>query len=283
MSLVAFAMASDTALIRITAAELHPFEIAFFRNLFSLVLVMPWLWRMGTRSLRTHRFALHLLRAVLKLMTITAFFFAVKLMPLAEVTAINFTTPVFVALGATLVLGEVLRPPRGLAILLGFAGVLIVLRPGTAVFQPVMLLALGAALGQATIALLLKFLSRSEPAHRLVGLNLILTVPLAFLIALPVWTWPGAWLLLVLLVQGALGAIAQTAVTRAMALADASVLMPFEFIRLPLVVLIAWLGFGETADPFVWLGAAVIFGSSFYLTRSAARRPDAVAAAPISR
>lgn len=273
MSVVAFAMASDTALIRITAAELHPFEIAFFRNLFSLLLIVPWLWRMGPESLRTDRLALHLLRAALKLVTITAFFFAVKLMPLAEVTAIIFTTPLFVALGAALVLGEVLRLQRGLAILIGFVGVLIVLRPGSAVFDPIMLLALAAAVGQAAIALLLKFLARSEPTHRLVGLNLILTVPLALLMALPFWTWPSAWMLLVLLLQGALGALAQTAVTRAMALADASVLMPFEFIRLPLVVLIAWLAFGEASDFPVWLGAAVIFGSTFYLTRSEARHP----------
>jgi drug/metabolite transporter (DMT)-like permease len=270
MLVVASTMAVDTALIRLVATELHAFEIAFFRTLFSLALVVPWLWRSGLGAMRSPRMSLHLLRAAIKLAAMTAFFYAVSVMPLADVTAIIFTTPLFVAIGAMLFLGEVVSLRRGLAIATGFVGVLILLRPGAGVLQAHVLLALASAVGLAAIAVILKFLARHEPAHALVGLNLLFMVPLALLVALPVWVSPSYWALFILAAQGALAAMGQAAFARAMALADASILMPVDFVRLPLVVLIAYLAFGETADLGVWLGAAVIFGSAFYLVRSGA-------------
>jgi drug/metabolite transporter (DMT)-like permease len=267
-------VAVDAGLIRLTSQALHPFEIAFFRNLFSLALILPWLWRAGPSALRTRRLGLHLLRAALKLVAICALFFAISVLPLADVTAIAFTAPLFVTLGAWLFMSERLPASGWLAIFVGFAGVLIVLRPGAAVFDPFMLVALLAAVGQASIMLLLKLLAGKEPTITLVGLNLVLSVPLALAIAIPFWAWPSPFMLGLLLAQGALGALGQTAVTRAMALADASTIMPIEFVRLPLVVLIGWLAFGEPSDLFTWLGGAVIFASTLYLVRrSHAARP----------
>jgi drug/metabolite transporter (DMT)-like permease len=271
-------IAIDAALIRVTSAELHPFEIAFFRNLFSLVLVLPWLLRAGPEAWRTQAFGLHLLRAALKLAALCSLFYAISLMPLAEVTAIAFTAPLFVALGGGLLLGERLRAVAWAAILVGFGGVLIVLRPGSALFDPVILAAIAAALGQAGIILVLKFLTRTEPTVRLVGLNLALSVLLGSLIAIPVWTWPSPFVLLLLAAQGALGALGQTCTARALSLADASVIMPVEFMRLPLVVLIAWLAFDEPGQIWTWVGGAVIFGATFVLVRSSRAGTDATAA-----
>jgi drug/metabolite transporter (DMT)-like permease len=103
-----------------------------------------------------------------------------------------------------------------------------------------------------------------------VGLNLVITVPLALLLALPVWVTPSLDVLGLMALQGALGALAQLSVTRAMALADVSFLMPIEFMRLPLVVVLAYVAFGELAGPWVWAGAVLIFVSTFYLARRGA-------------
>lgn len=271
MLAAALCTAVDTGLIRIIGETLHAFEIAFFRNLFSLLLIMPWLLRAGLGSLRSDRMPLHALRAVLKLVALTSFFYAVTIMPLADVTAIAFTTPLFVAVGAVLFMGERSLRRRWVAIVFGFVGALVVLRPGDQVFEPLMLTAVLAALGNATIALILKFLSVREPLHVIVGLNLLLSVPLALVIALPFWVWPSWWVLALLCVDGALGLCAQTALARSLALADASILMPVDFIRLPLVVLIGWAAFGEAVDLWIGVGGAMILASIFYLTRVESR------------
>jgi drug/metabolite transporter (DMT)-like permease len=163
-----------------------------------------------------------------------------------------------------------MRFRRWSAILVGFLGVLVVLRPGTAMFDPRMLAAVASAIGLAAIALLLKFLAGREPLVTIVGLNLVITVPLALLLTLPVWITPGVDLLGLMMLQGALGALGQFSAARAMALADASFLMPIEFVRLPLVVILAYVAFGELADLWTWAGAALIFVSTFYLARRGA-------------
>jgi drug/metabolite transporter (DMT)-like permease len=271
MLVVAACNATDTAIIRIVAEDLHPLEIGFFRNLFSLLLILPWLYRAGPGVLRTSHLSVHVARAVIKLAALVSLFYAITIMPLADVTAIAFTTPLFVAIGAVLFLGETMRFRRWGAILVGFLGVLVVLRPGTAVFDPRMLAAVASAIGLAAIALLLKLLAGREPLATIVGLNLVITVPLALLLTLPVWITPGVDLLGLMVLQGALGALGQFSAARAMALADASFLMPIEFVRLPLVVILAYVAFGELADLWTWAGAALIFVATFYLARREGR------------
>jgi drug/metabolite transporter (DMT)-like permease len=268
MVLVAGLTAVDTALVRVLTADVHPFVIGFFRSAFGLVAVLPWILRERRSLFRTDHLRLHALRAAVKLLALVSFFFAVASAPLAAVTAIAFATPVFVAVGAVLLLGERLPPLRVAAIGLGFVGVLVILRPDAGAFEPGLLFALAGALGLAAIALMLKFLSGRDRSATIVGLNLLLTVPMAAVLAVPVLTplAPGTLGLLVL--QGALGALSMTLVTRAMALADASFLMPIEFLRLPLVAAIAYFAFAELPDAGTWVGGIVIFAATMMLART---------------
>jgi drug/metabolite transporter (DMT)-like permease len=277
MLLVATITAVDTAIVRVLGSDLHTLEIVFYRTLFGLLAVAPWLWRHRLGLGRTANFRLHLGRALLKLLALLAFFQAIQGAPLASVTAIAFTTPLFVAVGAALVLGERLPALRIGAIVTGFLGVLVIVRPGPSLVEPALVYALAGAVGIAAIALMLKFLSGRDAPSTIVGLNLILSVPLAFVMALPVLTLPGLPTLALLACQGAAGAVSMTAVTRAMKLADASFLSPIEFVRLPLVALIAYLAFGEIADGWTWLGGGIIFAAVVALTQSERRRPDGAA------
>jgi drug/metabolite transporter (DMT)-like permease len=151
MLLTAVVQVVDSIVVRYLAEELHPLEIVFFRNLFSLLALAPLLSRQE-RSLRANGlWPLHATRAVLKIAALTAAFAAISLLPLSVFTAIAFTTPLFVALGATLFLGEPLRPSRMAAILAGFVGVVVVLRPTEAPVGLGALLALGAAAALAVV------------------------------------------------------------------------------------------------------------------------------------
>lgn len=265
----------DTMIIRVVAAEVHPFEIAFFRNLFSILIVAPWLFRLRLQGLQTSRLPLHLLRAILKLGALICFFYAVAGAPLGMVTAIAFTSPLFITLGSMLFLGERWHKGRALALLVGFAGVLLVIRPGAAPIDASIVLAMFSALGLGGVGLLMKYLSVREAPHAVVALNILLTIPAALLLALPVWVWPSPVTFLLLLVQGLIGGTAQLFVSRAMSMADASIVAPIEFLRLPLVVILAWLLFDEPSDVWTLVGGSIIFAATL-ATVFRERRPPPI-------
>ena len=135
MTLSAACFAALVGIVRHLSADMDVFVISFWRNCASVAVLMPWFLRVGRRGLRSHRQGLLLTRAIFMVVSSIAMFFAVTLMPIAEATAISFATPLFAVLLAILVLKEMVGRWRWLAILVGIAGVLIVLRPGTAAFQ----------------------------------------------------------------------------------------------------------------------------------------------------
>lgn len=265
MTFAVSCVAFDTIIVRMISAEIHPLQIAFFRNLFSLVAIMPWMLRLQLGALTSARLPSHVARAAVKLGALICFFYAASMSPLATVTAIAFTSPLFVALGSVVILGEPFRFSRVLALVLGLIGVLVVIRPGIVPFDAGILMAVISAIGLGAVGLLMKYLSSREEAVTVVSLNLLLTVPAALLLALPVWTMPSPANLALMTVQGVLGGLSQLSVSRAMGMADASLLSPIEFLRLPLVVVLAWLLFQEVSDLWTLVGGAVIFSSSLIL------------------
>lgn len=267
MLVLASCTALDAVIIRVVGQSVHPFEIGFFRVLFALILIAPWLIRTGWIELRSAFLPLHACRAALKLGAQIAYFYAILMIPLTDVAALGFTKPIFVAIGAALFLGEVMRVRRWTAIAIGFLGILIILQPTSGVFDPWSLLAVAAAIGLAGVALMMKFLTSREATTRILAWNLMISVPIALILALPVWTTPSLPILGLLLLQGGLGALAQFSAARAMRLADASMLTIIEFVRLPLVALLAFAFFSEIAGYWTWIGATIILTSTLYLVR----------------
>ncbi len=258
MVLVAGMGAFDAVLVRLLSGGVHPVVMAFTRAAFGAMAMLPWiLSRPGI--MKTSRHWLHALRATLKLGSLVALFAALASAPLATVTAIGFAAPLFVTVGAWLFFGESPRPVRVAGALLGFAGIVVLLRPTGGELNVALVYALISALLVGTIQLMLKYMGRTEKADTLVAWNLILTVPIALIPA--IWFWatptPTEWMLLGL--QGALGAGNQFLVTKAFQLADASLVAPIDFLRLPFVALAAFLFFGEMSDQATWIGASLIF------------------------
>lgn len=257
--------AAMNGLIRVVAVELEPVQIAFLRNLFALLFTLPWLTRCGVRGLRTKRLHLHLWRGVVGLSAMLFWFTSVANLPLSEAVALNFTVPLFATAAAAIFLGEVVRARRWTATAIGFLGVLIILRPGFVELTPMMGLPIAAAAFMAASVTLVKMLSRTESSITIVMfMNLVLT-PLSFLPALFAWRWPSAEIWLAAAGIGFLATLAHIMLTRAYGMADASAIIPFDYMRLPFVALIAYFAFGEVANSWTWIGAAVIAGSSIYI------------------
>jgi drug/metabolite transporter (DMT)-like permease len=259
------------SLMAIAARELlrsmGSFEILFLRSLVSFVLVLAILPRFGLGVLRTRLFGLHVLRNVLHFGGQYAWVYAIAMLPLATVFAIEFTMPVWTALLAMLILGERLNRGRAVMLALGVVGVLIILKPGFAVVQPAALAMLAGAFAYASVNISTKRLVRNDSAFAILFYMSAIQLPLGLFPALPQWVTPGISDLPWILAIGAAGLVAHYCITRALHIADAMVVVPIDFLRLPLIAVVGMLMYGEPLEAQILLGAAVIFAGTYYSIR----------------
>lgn len=241
------------------AAELSTFQILFFRSLIGLPLVALVALRYGgATQLRTRRLPLHLARNVAHFGGQYGWFYGLAFIPLAEVFAIEFTVPLWTALLAALLLRERLTRARLAAVALGVAGTLVILRPGVGLVHPAALAVLLAAFGYATAHTLTKKLVSTETPLAILFYMTLIQLPLGLIPSLPDWTLPSPeqwpWVLAV----GVSALTAHYCMARALRLADATVVVPLDFLRLPLIALIGALFYGETVTWPLALGSALI-------------------------
>jgi drug/metabolite transporter (DMT)-like permease len=258
-------------MIRLASSELHAFQIAFFRNFFGLVAALPILYAHGFAILRTQKLPLYFFRCAIGIVSMLAGFWSLVHLPLAQAVALSYSTPLFITIGAVLVLGEVVRIRRWTAVVVGFIGVLVIVQPGTANFSAGMLVALLAAVMSASVAISIKFLSRTEAPDTIVLYTTLIWVPMSLVPALPVWQWPSPIVWLWVALAGFLGTGAHMLWTRATRLADASVIAPISFVQLPIVAVLAWIVFGEALGIATAIGSAIIFASNVYIARREAQ------------
>lgn len=253
------------------AGTVHPFEIAFFRTFFLFIFLSPLLWRSGWSVVRTRHLKLHIFRSLISVAAMMAWFSALGMMPIAEVTALTFTAPLFTTVGAAVILREDVGIRRWGAVVVGFAGTLVILRPGGEVLAPGAIIALLAALFMAAVPLTMKVLSRNDPPTTVVLLVAMLSTPLSLVPALFVWTMPplAAWPWLVM--AGLFASGIQWGMAKAYDVADVTAVLPFDFSRLIFVALAGYLMFGEVLDIWTGLGATIIFSATLYTVRREAR------------
>lgn len=253
--------------IRHVSVEVNSFIVVFFRNLFGIIIVAPIIARYGFGFLRTSVPRLYGWRTALGLGSMFLWFYGITVTPVAEAVALSFTAPLFVTIVAVLVLGEKVGLPRWLATIIGFVGTVLVLRPGFAEITPghMMLIVSSILMGAAIVTI--KMLSATEPPGRIVAYMVILFTPISFVPALYVWEWPSWNALFWLAVVGGAGTLAHIMFARALSRADASAVMPLDFLRLPLTAIIAYVAFSEIPDVFTFIGGAVIFVSSVYIAQ----------------
>lgn len=257
--------------IRLASETLHTFEIAFFRNFFGLVAALPLLLRHGPDLLKTTQLPRYGVRCAIGVVSMMAGFWAIGHLPLAQAVALSYSTPIFVTIAAVLFLHEQVRARRWIAVGLGFVGVLIIVRPGSASFSAGTLVALVAAVLSGVVSIQIKQLSQVDPADRIVFLTTLIWVPMSLLPALTVWEWPQGIAWLWVIAAGTMGTAGHMLWTRALKLGDVSALTPISFTQLPIVALAGWLLFQEPVDRWTAVGALVIFSANAYIAHREAQ------------
>lgn len=277
MCLATIAFASMHAAIKHVSDELHPYQIAFLRNLFGLAFLVPLLWSAGFASLRTEKLGLHALRGLFNIGAMLLFFSALASeTELATITALGFAAPVFTAVLSVLVLGERFRLRRWAAIAVGFLGMLIILRPGIAAVEPGMIMVVSSAALWACAMIVIKIISRTDSSVVITAYMGIFLGAFSLIPALYHWQWPGlsAWSWLIFI--GFTGSVAQVSISESLKVAEPTAVLPFDFLKLIWTALIgAWV-FAETPDVYTWIGAAVIFAAGLYIAHreNRVRRPQ---------
>jgi len=271
MMVAAILNMSMAAILKGLVKELPVFEIAFLRHFFGTMLLLPLLLRPGANPFRTQRFGMHSLRAVLNTVAILAYFTAIGLIPLTQVTALGFTSPLFASLFAVVILGEALRRARVIGLLLGLAGALIILRPGFQEISGGAMLALGSALFWAGAMTTIKSLARTDSSVAIAFYAAFLQLPIAFVLTLFVWQMPTLAQLGTTFVIAIIGTLAQLSISQAFREADATVVLPMDFTKLIWASILGYLLFAELPDIWSWVGGAVVFSGVLWVGYSEAR------------
>ena len=258
----------NSAFVKTLSAEgLDTIQIAFARALFSSLALAPFFYRAGLGALRSKVPALHATRAISGSLAMVCGFYAVGQLPLAEFTALTFTQPLFVVLMAVLILKEQVRWRRWLATAVGFLGVLIMVRPGAAAFDPAAMVALASVLGIALAVSLVKKLPPNESHVAMLAYFCIASIVMTVGPAIYAWQDPTLFQWALLAAVGVLGIASQAMIIRAYRNGEASFVAPFDYLKLILAGLIGFLVFAEVPDYWTAVGALVIVGSTFYIAR----------------
>jgi len=240
------------------------FEVLFFRTAVALLIVLAFALRTGIATLRTRRIGLHLWRNGVHLGGQASWVYAIGALPLATVFAIEFTSPIWTAVLAVLVLGERMNAGRAVMLALGLAGVLVILRPGLGAFQPAALVMLFGSLCFAVQFIGTKQLSATESPLTVLFWMSVIQTPVCLAAALPGWIAPAMADLPWILAIGIGSFTAHYCMTRAMKLADAMVVVPVDYFRLPLIAVVGAVFYAEPFDPMVFLGAGMIFAGVWF-------------------
>ncbi|MHA1108268.1 MAG: DMT family transporter [Alphaproteobacteria bacterium] len=267
MLLQAASMAVTMAAVRKLSIQMPIVEIIFFRALIGFAIQAPWLMQTGPSVFRPAALGLVTLRSTFVFAAMVLWFAALAAMPISDAVALQFTLPLFAIMGAGLILGEEVGARRLAAAAAGFAGALVIIRPGFVEINPMALVVLVSAAFVAAVQITTKRLAGRVPGAVLVFHMNLLMLPIAAIAVAPVWMTPQMADIPWLLAVGVFGNIAHIFMMRAMQAADASLVAPVDFMRLPMAAGLGWLLFRETSDIWTWAGAAIIFANATYIAR----------------
>ena len=258
------AFSSMWVLIRYASHDVHAFVIVFFRNFFGTLMLVPMMLR-NKGLMKLNRVKANLRRATSGFIATTGTFYAVSHAPMATALSINYTAPLFATVGAVLFLGEKIHFRRVAALIVGFAGMLIVVRPGALPMTPGVLAAMISAVSTAFSIIAIRQLVASDDSRSVAAWTFILMTPPSLVVALFFWTWPPANVWPLLIAIGCAAAVGQLSMNRAFALAETSAILPYDFVRFGLVTLAGITFFHERLDALTVLGGIVIFAATVYL------------------
>ena len=254
---------------RETTRELNVFEIMEARSVLGFFMLYP-LVRMngGFAAMRTSRPLQHIGRNLIHYSAQLGWLFALTLIPLGQVVSIEFTMPIWTAILASSFLGERMTVWKIAAIVLGIVGVIVIVRPETGQINPGQLIALAAAVGFGISVAMMKSLTRTESTVAVIFWMLVIQSAVGFFPSLHVWKWPSAYAFGWIVVIAFCGTFSHYCMARAMLHADATVVLPMDFLRVPLTAAAGWLIYSERLDLFTVLGATLILAGNLLNLRA---------------
>jgi len=266
-----FIFTLNGVMIRLLSEQMESVQTAFFRAFFSVLMLLPLVLGGQVKPWHSTRIAGHFWRTLMGTTSMVLGFYALAMLPLADATALGFSQPLFSVCVAALIVGEKVRWRRWSATIVGFAGVLVMVRPGAESLQPGALIALANAATVALSILLVKRLSDSETPLMILTQFAIWSTLLLALPAIWVWRWPDAWGWGLAVGISASATVGQYFWVQAFKAGEMSAVAPFEYLRLPFAVFMGWLVFGQMPEIWTYVGAAIVIGSALYIAQREAQ------------
>jgi len=259
-------------MIRHVTRDVPGIEVVFFRSVFALVWLAPILFHQGLgKVLRTDRIKLHAIRVTLMTVAMICYFTGLGMTPLVDVAALEFLGPIVATVLAIVVLGERVRLRRTIALIVGFAGALIALRPGIAEVHLGQAFILASVFAWSVMLLAVKRLSSTESSLTQNLYVILFQIPVVGLLCIPFWVTPDWPSLAIMFAIGLTATIGQLAYVQAFRMAEMTALLPLDFTKLGWAALLGWLVFAEIPDPWAVAGGTIIFAAAFYITWRDAR------------
>ncbi|MDA0239065.1 MAG: DMT family transporter [Proteobacteria bacterium] len=262
-----FAVSMHTT-VRFISTDIHPLQIFFLRQLLAIIVLMPWIMRVGIYALKTQRPVMVTVRGMVQAWGGMSWFWALSLVPLAKATALSLSSALFTVLGAILILGEKPKTSRWVALGFGFVGVLVIVRPGIEYVSFGIILLLGSRMFSVAHKLMAKVLTRTESSSTIVIYGTIGAAIMSAVPAIFVWETPSLELLAWILMLAGFGTMGQLCMMQAYKLADMSAVEPLNFTRLVWAALLGYLIFAELPDGWELIGGVMIILAVTYLART---------------
>jgi drug/metabolite transporter (DMT)-like permease len=264
-SLAALAFSLMGMLIKLLGQRYDPIEVAFFRSFFGIIPLLPFLFQGGLGAFRTARPMQHILRGILGVTGMFLGYWSVTQLPLATSTAISFTAPLYMIFMAVLFLGETVRWRRWSATLVGFLGVIVIVRPFNGEIHLATVVALLSAFISACTITLVKRLSSTEKSATIVFYLSIISTVCSAVPAMFIWKTPDGLDLVLFLITGLAGGAGQVMITQAYAEGEATAVAPIDYLRLLFAIGFGFFIFGELPNKYTLIGSAIIIGSTLYI------------------
>jgi len=258
--------------IRTLSPKFSVLEMIFLRSVVTFLLILPWAIRQGAAQLRTARPGLHLFRNAIHYTGNIGWFLGVTLIPMADVQALQFTVPLFVIVMAALILRETVGFNRWAAVATGFLGALVIIRPGLVEISTGTVAVVASAVCYASSQTATKALSRTDNPNAILFYMATIYIPVSGIPAAFDWVTPGWTDIGPIVLLGISGYAAHAFLIRSFAAADASFVIPFDFVRLPVAAVVGYALYAEGVDLWTWAGAVVIFAAVWYTTHVETRR-----------
>jgi drug/metabolite transporter (DMT)-like permease len=252
--------------VKFLSDDLHPIIICFYRSLMGLILITPFVVRNNFKALHTKNMRLQIFRASINIISMICWFSAIGMMHFEKATALGFTTPLFTTVLAVVVLGEVIRFHRTAALLLGFIGIIIIIRPGYVPFEFGTVLMLVASFSFSFVLIFVKKLSATDSSLTIIFYHLLYMTPVFFILSLFYWENINLNQLNIFILMGASGLLSHWCLAQAFKMSDTTFVMPLQFTKLIWASLIGLFIFAEQPDIWTWIGGVIIFISVVYIT-----------------